>query len=129
MADPVTIALATALVTGAAAKISEHAGETVVEGLKRLQRAVFKRFRGDAAAQEALDEARVDSDDPAAIEAVAEHLERAAAEDPEIGSLVRELRGQVSQRSEGSVSNRITGGVSGNARVFQGGNVQGEIRL
>ncbi|MGQ4266758.1 hypothetical protein [Nocardiopsis changdeensis] len=47
MADPVTIALATAVVTGMASKISERAGEAVGEGLKRLRRAVFKRFRGD----------------------------------------------------------------------------------
>ncbi|MEU0488142.1 hypothetical protein ABZ249_02860 [Nocardiopsis sp. NPDC006139] len=131
MADPVTIALATAVVTGMASKISERAGEAVGEGLKRLRRAVFKRFRGDEAAQDALDEAMLDTDDPAAVEAVAEHLERIAAQDPEIGALVRELGAQVEvgQEGEGNVVNQIHGDVSGRARVVQGRDFHGDIHL
>ena len=131
MADPVTIALATAVVTGMASKISERASEAVGEGLKRLRRAVFKRFRGDEAAQDALDEAMLDPDNPAAAEAVAGHLERIAAQDPEIGALVRELGAQVEvgQEGEGNVVNQIHGDVSGRARVVQGRDFHGDIHL
>jgi transposase len=131
MADPLTIALATAVVTGMASKISEHASESVGEGLKRLRRAVFKRFRGDEAAQDALDEAMLDADDPAAVEKVAEHLERAAALDPEIGALVRELGSQVEidQEGDGNVVNQIHGDVSDRARVVQGRDFHGDIHL
>ncbi|MFY7067889.1 hypothetical protein ACOQFV_18705 [Nocardiopsis changdeensis] len=131
MADPVTIALATAVVTGMASKISERASEAVGEGLKRLRRAVFKRFRGDEAAQDALDEAMLDPDDLAAVEAVAGHLERIAAQDPEIGALVRELGAQVEvgQEGEGNVVNQIHGDVSGRARVVQGRDFHGDIHL
>ena len=131
MADPITVALATAVVTGMASTISEHAGEAVTEGLKRLRRAVFKRFRADEAAQDALDEALLDTDDPAAVEAVAGHLERLAARDPEIGALVRELGAQVEvgQEGTGNVTNQIHGDVGDRAKVVQGRDFHGDIHL
>ncbi|MFL1430836.1 MULTISPECIES: hypothetical protein [unclassified Nocardiopsis] len=130
MADPITIALATAVVTGVAGKISEHASEAVSEGLKRLQRAVFKRFRGDDAAQEAIDEARISPEDPAAIEAVAGHLERAAAEDPEIAGLMRRLGNQVEQHAGGDiVNNNVYGDLKGNSKVIQIRDSHGGINM
>ncbi|WP_306368816.1 hypothetical protein [Nocardiopsis sp. CC223A] len=129
MADPITIALATAVVTGVAGTISEHASEAVSEGLKRLQRAVFKRFRGDDAAQEAMDEARLSPQDPAAMGTLAEFLERAAAADPEIADLMNRLGTYVGQDGEGNTTNRIHGDVSDRAKVVQARDVQGDIHL
>lgn len=129
MADPITIALATAVATGMASKISEHASEAVGEALKRLQRAVFKRFRGDDAAQEALDEARISPEDPAVMETLADLLERAADADPEIADLVDRLGSHVEQGGEGNVINQIHGDVSDRARVVQGRDFQGDIHL
>lgn len=129
MADPITIALATAVATGMAGKISEHASEAVGEGLKRLQRAVFKRFRGDAAAQEAMDEVRISPEDPAAAEALAGFLERAAAQDPEIAELMDGLGSHIEQDGESNVINQINGDVSGRAKVVQGRDFHGDIHL
>jgi hypothetical protein len=130
MAGPITIALATAVVTGAAGKISEHASEAVSEGLKRLQRAAFKRFRDDDAAQGAIDEARISPEDPSAIEAVAGHLERAAAEDPEIAGLMRRLGGQVEQHAGGGIINdNVNADLKGHAEVVQMGDSHGGINL
>ncbi|MFD6097215.1 hypothetical protein ACFVWN_17590 [Nocardiopsis flavescens] len=131
MADPVTLALATAVVTGVATKISEHAGTAVTEGLARLRRAAFAWFRGDDGAREALDEALLSTGDPAALEAVAGHLERASAQNPEIAALMRELGAEVdvSQEGEGNTVNQIHGDVSGSARVVQARDFHGDIHL
>ncbi|CAL9534820.1 hypothetical protein SUDANB121_04133 [Nocardiopsis dassonvillei] len=131
MADPITLALASALVGGASSKVAEQVSGAVGEGLKRLRQAVLTWFRGDPQAQEALDRARASADDPAALEALAGHLERAAAQDPEIGALVRELGPgiEVGQEGEGNVVNQVHGDVGGGAKVVQGRDFHGDIHL
>lgn len=131
MADPVTLAIATAVVTGAVGKITEAATGGTVAALKSLRKAVFARFRSDPEAQDALDEALLEPEDPEALTAVAEHLERAEGADPGIRALMDELRREVVQEGDGAVYNNFQGDVSDNARVIQGRdwNVHGDVTL
>ncbi|WP_017613658.1 hypothetical protein [Nocardiopsis salina] len=129
MSDPAGIAIVTALATGAVQKISETATDNTIASFKDLCKRVFARFRETPGAQEALDEARVESDDPAALEKVAVHLQVAEQEDPEIARLVAELRRAAEAGSGGSVTNTINGNVSGNAKVVQTQDINGDVRL
>lgn len=129
MSDPITAAIVTALATGSSTKISEALGEGAVTVFKSLYKAVNKRFRSVPEAQEALEDLRLDSDDTKSLAEASKHLERAAVEDPKIGRLLDELRSEVVQEGDGSVSNQIHGNVSDNARVFQGRDFHGDIRL
>lgn len=129
MSDPAGIAIVTALVTGAVQKISETATDGTITSFKELCKRVFVRFRGTPEAQEALDDARVESDDHAALEKVAVHLRRAEQEDPEIARLMAELRRAAESGGGGSVTNTIHGDVSGRARVVQARDIDGDVRL
>lgn len=129
MSDPAGIAIVTAIATGAVQKISESVTDGTAEAFKSLCRKVFARFRGIPEAQEALDEARLDSDDGAALETVAGHLHRAEQEDPEIARLMAELRRAAEVQDGGSVLNTIHGGVSDEAKVVQGRDFHGDLRL
>lgn len=132
VSDPVTAAVVAALATASATKLGDGLGEGVVSTFRSLYRAVTKRFRSEPEALEALDDLRLEQDDAEAVETVSVHLERAAREDPEIGRLLAELRSavqQINQEGEGSVVNQIHGDVSGSARVIQGRDFHGGIRL
>ncbi|WP_435108329.1 hypothetical protein [Nocardiopsis synnemataformans] len=129
MADPVTLAIAAAVVTGAVGKITEAATGGTVAAFKSLRKAVFARFRSDPESQQALDDALLEPEDPEALAAVAEHLERAEGADPGIRGLMQELRREVVQEGDGAVHNSIQGDVSGKARVFQGRDFHGDIHL
>lgn len=129
MADPATLAIATAVVTSAVTKITESATDGTVAAFKSLCKAVFLRFRSAPQAQDALDGARLEPDSPKALAAVAEHLERAEGEDPEIRRLMQVLRQEVVQEGDGAVYNSIQGEVSGGARVFQGRDIHGNVNL
>lgn len=129
MSDPAGIAIVTALATGTVQKISESVTDSTAEAFKSLCKKVFARFRGVPEAQEALDEARSDSGDDAALEAVAGHLRRAEREDPEIARLMAELRRAAEAQDGGPVFNTIHGGVSGEAKIVQGRDFHGDLRL
>jgi hypothetical protein len=129
MADPVTLAIATAVVTGAVGKITEAATGGTVAAFKALRKAVFARFRSDPESQEVLDDALLEPEDTGALTAFAERLERAEGEDPRIRGLMEELRREVVQEGDGAVHNSIQGNVSGEARVFQGRDFHGDITL
>ena len=129
MSDPAGIAIVTAIVTNTVQRISESAADGTVEAFTSLCKKVFARFRGIPQAQEALDEARLDSDDSVALETVAGHLHRAEQEDPEIAHLMVELRRAAEAGGGGSVVNTIHGGVSDEAKVVQGRDFHGDLRL
>jgi len=129
MADPVTLVLATAVVTGVASTISEAATEATGAALKALRASVFAWFRASPDTQAVLDEALLEPEEPRALEAVAQALERAEREDPGIRELLRELRPQVAQAGHGAVHNSVSGDVSGSARVVQGRDFHGDIHL
>ncbi|MFE1102240.1 hypothetical protein ACFW4K_17125 [Nocardiopsis alba] len=126
MSDPVTLSIATAVATGVATKLGE--GANVLLG--KLAQALTRRFARDPEAQSALVSARFEGpEQPQAIEVVAERLERAEEEDPEIRELVGRLRAEATRESDDSVSNVIEGNVSGDARVIMGRDFNGDIRL
>jgi hypothetical protein len=129
VADPVTLAIAAAVVTGAVGKITEAATEGTVAAFKSLRKAVFARFRSDPESQQVLDDALLEPEDPEALAAVAERLERAEGEDPAVRALMGELRREFVQEGDGAVHNSIQGDVSGQARVFQGRDFHGDIHL
>lgn len=129
MADPVTLAIAAAVVTGAVGKITEAATEGTVAAFKSLRKAVFARFRSDPESQQVLDDALLEPEDPETLAAVAEHLERVEGADPAVRALMGELRREAAQEGDGAVHNSIQGDVSGKARVFQGRDFHGDIHL
>ncbi len=132
MADPITIAIITALATASASRLGDGLGEGVVSTFRSLYRSVTKRFRSEPEAMEALDDLRLEEDDAEALGVVSAHLDRAAHEDPEIGRLLEELRSgvnEINQRGDGTVVNQIQGDVSGSAKVVQGRDFHGGIHL
>ena len=130
MADPISIAIVTALATASATRLGESLAEGTVNVFKSLYKAVNERFRSRPEAQHAMEELRLDPDDPEAREAATAYLEWAAGEDPRIAGLLEELRSVVvEQEGDGTVVNQIHGDVSGGARVVQGRDFHGDIRL
>lgn len=129
MSDPATIAIAAAVATSAAQKISESATEGTIAAFKALCKKVFVRFRSIPEAQDALDAARIDEDDTAALRTVATALDKAAQDDPEIGRLMEELRRAASEDHDGAVHN-TTGKLGDNAKVLQSRDIiHGNIRM
>ncbi|MEU3138689.1 hypothetical protein ABZ645_04895 [Nocardiopsis alba] len=126
MSDPVILSIATAVATGVATKLGEGANAL----LGKLAQTLTRRFVQDPEAQSALVSARFEGPErPQAIEVVAERLERAEEEDPEIRELVGRLRAEATRESDDSVGNVIEGNVSGDARVIMGRDFNGDIRL
>jgi len=81
MADPVTMAIATAV----AGKTAESLTDQARRGLSALVRRIREKFRDRPADQAALDAAAQDPD------ALARALDEASAEDPEFGRQLRDL--------------------------------------
>ncbi|MFI6574577.1 hypothetical protein ACIBFB_02160 [Nocardiopsis sp. NPDC050513] len=125
MPDPATLALAAAVATGAVSKIAEVVSQATIDDFKSLRRTLFRYFRGVPDAQEALDEARVEPDDDDAIASVADHIERAAAADPEVRRLVDALTAEIGEDRGGTHVNSFSGdnrhGISIQARTVNGG--------
>jgi hypothetical protein len=88
MADPVTLAIATAIAGKTAVSLTDQARE----GLVALVRRVREKFRDRPAARAALDAAQ---HDPGAVPGLAHALDQASAEDPEFGRQIRALWTQV----------------------------------
>lgn len=119
MADPATIAIATAAATGLATVFGERATDATMALVNKLALALANRFGKDPEAQQALVAARFEGPGQArAIATVAEHLEEAERSDPEIADLVARLRPCVTTGGEGSVTNSV-GSVSGHGQVIQ----------
>ncbi|WP_017574034.1 hypothetical protein [Nocardiopsis halotolerans] len=129
MPEPDTLAIASAVAANSVTRITESATDDTTTTFRSLCRAVFARFRTDSEAQAALDEARLEPNDPHALTIVAEHLERAEEEDSGIRELMEGLRGEVAQGGGSIVVNRIAGNVGGDARVYQGRDFHGDLHL
>jgi hypothetical protein len=100
MADPVTLAIATAVAGKAAESLTEQAREC----LAALARRIREKFRDQPARRAALAAVQ---DDPGSSELVGELarvLDEAGAEDPEFGRQIRELWGHVRTGDEGVVN-------------------------
>ncbi|KOX20843.1 hypothetical protein [Nocardiopsis sp. NRRL B-16309] len=123
MADPATIAIATAAATGLATVFGQRATDATMNLVNKLALALSRRFGDSPEAQEALVAARFEGPEQArAIETVAEHLERAERSDSEIADLVARLRPLVSAQDGSSVTNHV-GDVGGHAQVVQAGDI------
>ena len=91
MADPVTMAIATAVVGKAAESLTDQARESLAALVRRIR----EKFRDRPAAQSALDAAQDDPDSGALAGELARALEEASAEDPDFGEEIRSLWSQV----------------------------------
>lgn len=123
--DPVLLAIATA----AAGKGAESLADGARELLKMLSRALRSRFGDGTETREALEEAR-DSHggDEGANRALARCLET-AAQDPEVGRLLEELRPHFEAGDQGGVHNTIHGDVRDGAKVVQARDLHGPVNL
>ncbi|MDT0302334.1 hypothetical protein [Streptomonospora wellingtoniae] len=122
MVDQVLIAIAAAVAGKAVEPMTEHA----VSALRGLRKAVIERFRDDPQARGALEAAQIDNEDDEAVEALAGHLDSAAASDPAIGRLTDALRPHFGA-ADGGVVNTVQGDVSGS--VVQARDIHGGVRF
>lgn len=125
MADPITMAIATAVAGGVAQSLSDQARETVAA----LVRHIKEKFHASPAAQAALAAAVADPGSAAGVSQLASALDEAAAADHEFGRRIRELWGEirlaVSARDDATV-NAFTGQAE---KVVQLRDVQGDISI
>ncbi|MBV9379850.1 MAG: hypothetical protein JOY82_03360 [Streptosporangiaceae bacterium] len=91
MADPVIMAIATAVVGKAAESLTDQARECLAALVRRIR----EKFRDQPAAQAILEAARDDPGSPALAGELARALEEASAYDPEFAAQLRELWSQV----------------------------------
>jgi hypothetical protein len=130
MADPATIAIATAAATGMATVFSEKVSQGTVALVNKLAMALTKRFGQEPEAQQALVAARFEGpEQQQAIATVAEHLERAERDDPEIAELMERLRPLAVQNEGGTVVyNHNTGDIGGQSIMIQAGHIHGGVQ-
>lgn len=91
MTDPMSVAIATAIV----GKAVEVAGDQAKEAVAAIARKVRDRFRGRPADEAALTAAAEDPESADRIAALADALRRASIEDPAFGAELRGLWHQV----------------------------------
>jgi hypothetical protein len=121
--DPIMTEVAVAV----AGKLTETLTAGAKAALGNLVQLVKKRFTGDDAAQHALTEAEKAPDDADRVTALANQLERLAADDPKFAEQLRGLWSQAGAHlhaETGGVVNEVSGSVSGHvvqARDIQGG--------
>jgi hypothetical protein len=124
MTEPLTTSIATALVTGAAAALSDGV-RTLVTKLASLVR---ERFRRNPSDQEILDSAVSAPSDHTTVRGLADALDRHMRADPVFARQLRALWTEIVAAEAGAcdgVSNVIRGQVHGN--VVQARDVQGGI--
>lgn len=91
MADPVTMAIATAVAGKAAESLTDQAREFLASLVRRIR----EKFRDQPAGQAALEAAQGDPDSGTLVSELALALDEASTEDPEFGRQIRELWSQV----------------------------------
>jgi hypothetical protein len=125
MIDPVTTAIAVALVTKAADGLSE-AGKAAFAALSKLVR---RKLADGAASRAVLVRAEAQPADDAGRQALAETLGRAAAEDPTFAEELRRLWQRVQEERVGSSNSMVVNSVSGDVHgaVVQARDIQGGI--
>jgi hypothetical protein len=100
------------IMTAIAVALAGKTADTVFSGGKEtftaLARLIRERFGRDDKAQEALKSAQNTPDNPAALDALTQELDRLASMDPEIAEKISQLRSLI---VHGSVQNMVTGTV------------------
>jgi hypothetical protein len=120
MADPITLAIASAVAGKATEALSDQAKQTVAAIARRIR----EKFRGHPAELATLDAAK---NDHARIEELAVLLDEASAEDPEFGSQIRELWIQgCLMATDGGVVNLFHGKAD---KVIQLRDVHGDLNI
>jgi hypothetical protein len=125
MTDPVTTAVAVALVSKTVDELAES-GRAAFAALGRLIR---RKMGGREESQAVLVHAEAHPDDPAARRALAEALRHAVHDDrqfaEELHRLWRDVQNMCNAATDGGVVNTLSGDVGGN--VVQARDVQGGI--
>jgi hypothetical protein len=120
--EPVILAIAGA--------VAGKTTEGLVEGAKtlvvRLRKRLRERFADSDEHREALDAARDNPEDEAAVAALARRLDEVGMRDPELAPLLREL-GEYLRPEQAGVNNTVIGNVSGH--VTQARDVHGDINI
>jgi hypothetical protein len=120
MADPVTLAIATAVAGKAAESLTDQARECLAALVQRIR----DKFRDQPAARAALEAAR---DDQGSGE-LARALELACAQDPEFGTQIHALWSQV--RAAAAGDHGVVNVVSGRAdKVVQLRDLHGDLHV
>ncbi|MFC0526643.1 hypothetical protein [Phytohabitans kaempferiae] len=122
--DPITTSIATALATAATTALTDGSRTLIA----KLTGFLVERFRRDPSDREALEAARDNPEDRAAIQRLAELLDRRMREDPVFAQRLRALWFDVTAAEGGSrddVSNTVSGQVHGS--VVQARDVSGGI--
>jgi transposase len=100
------------IMTAIAVALAGKTADTVFSGGKEaftaLARLIRERFGRDDKERKVLESAQNAPDDPAALDALTQELDRLASMDPEIAEKISQLRSLVAQ---GSVQNMVTGTV------------------
>jgi hypothetical protein len=95
MADPITMAIATAVAGKAAESMTDQARKCLAALVRRIK----DKFRDRPAGQAALEAAQRDPGSGALAGELARALDEASAEDPEFGTQLRELWDRVGLRA------------------------------
>jgi hypothetical protein len=128
MSDPVISSIA-AVVAGKAAEAAVQGGKSACAALVRLVR---ERFGRDKEATTALETARSNPENTAAVAGLALVLERLVLADAEFGAQIRELLPQAEAElsaSEGGVVNSATGSVGGHLMQARDVQVEGGLHF
>jgi len=120
MADPITVAIASAVAGKATEALSDQARQAIAAIIQRVK----EKFRGHPAKLATLDAVR---DDHARVEELAILLDEASAEDPEFGSQIRALWNHTGlTAADGGVVNLFHGEAD---KVIQMRDVHGDLNI
>jgi hypothetical protein len=125
MADPVTMAIATAVAGKAAESLTDQARASLTALVARIR----EKFRDRPAGQAALAAAQGDPSSGALAGELARALDEASAEDPDFGRRIHELWSQVGVMAavgDHGVANVFNGRAD---RVVQLRDVHGDLRI
>jgi hypothetical protein len=128
MSDPVISSVA-AVVAGKAAEAAMQGGKSACAALVRLVR---ERFSRDKEATTALEAARSNPEDTAAVAGLALVLERLVLADADFGARIRELWPRAAAElsaSEGGVVNSAAGSVGGHLMQARDVQVEGGLHF
>jgi hypothetical protein len=120
MADPITLAIATAVAGKAAESLTDQARQSVAAIVRRFR----EKFQGHPAELATLDEAR---DDHTRIPELAMLLDEASMQDPEFGVQIRALWDQTGLIATGEGTVNIFHGKAG--KVIQLRDVHGDLNI
>ena len=125
MADPISMAIATAVASGMAQSLTDQAREATAALLRRIR----EKFKEQPTAQAALDAARDTPDSAARVSELARALDEAGSDDPEFRSQIRQIWSQISSTTharDDAVVNTFHGQAQ---KVVQLRDVHGDINI